>query len=197
MELLYVLYTYNRPAVLQECLRSLLFNSELQPDRVVIIDDGSERPLKESLASAVLSHGSPIDFFSFKENVGYGRAAEIGFAVADMFRPNYCFFIESDYIFRKHGLDEVIEVLRSDVGRFAAGVAGYSHPHFFDPRATNERYPQEMAVQHDRDNLNWAVLYRPFPYRSRFGEIQLQYVSNSCGTMYLNWRLISEMRQAF
>ena len=197
MDLLYVLYTYNRVEVLQECLRTLFANNDVQPQRVVIIDDGSAKHVKESLFSAAMNNDGLVDLFSLKQNVGYGRAAEIGFAVADLFQPRYCFFIESDYVFRKHGLDEVMEVLRSDVGRFTAGIAGYSHPHFFDSRNTVDRYPQEMVSQRGYDNLNRAMLYRPFPYKSRFGDLQVQFVSNSCGTMYLNWQLISEMRKAF
>ena len=197
MELLYVIYTHNRSAVLQECWRTLFGNNDLRPQRVVMIDDGSERPLKESLSREALNTNLLVDFFSFKENVGYARAAEIGFAAADMFNPHYCFFIESDYIFRKHGLDEVMDVLTSDAGGLAAGVAGYSHPDFFKPGETMSRYHHEMVMLHGRDNLNRDVLYKPFPFKSRYGDIQLQFVSNSCGTMYLNWTLISKIRKAF
>lgn len=66
MELLYVIYTYNRPTALQECLRTLFANNDLQPDRVVIIDDGSERPLKESLARETLNANALFDFFSWQ-----------------------------------------------------------------------------------------------------------------------------------
>jgi hypothetical protein len=197
VELLYVIYTYNRPRVLQECIRSLFTNNDLKPDRVVFIDDGSHKTLKTSLFQQVMSTDALLDMISFKQNIGYGRAAEIGFAVADMFAPRYCFFIESDYIFRKHGLDEVYDVLQSDIGRNLAGVAGYSHPDFFNADCIGTRYPQEMAALYGRDTLNRQLLFKPSPFQSRFGPIQLQYVSNSCGTMYLNWRLISQMRATF
>jgi glycosyltransferase involved in cell wall biosynthesis len=197
MDLLYVIYTYNRPKVLGECLRSLFANNDRRPDRVVIIDDGSQPELKNALYTEAAQAAGAVDFLSFKPNIGYGRAAEIGFAVADMYEPQYCYFIESDYIFRKHGLDEVQDVLSSDLGQTLAGVAGYSCPDFFKPECIHEMYPRDLKNQYGQDNLNRAILFKPFGFQSRFGELQLQYTSNSCGTMYLNWRLISEMRRAF
>lgn len=197
MDLLYIIYTYNRPKVLQECIRTLFSNNDLRPNRIVFIDDGSEKALKDALVRDAINAGNEVDFLSFGRNIGYGRVAEMGFALADMFNPRYCFFIESDYIFRKHGLDEVHDVFQSELGRNLAGIAGYSHPDFFDPGCINSRYPRELAGLYGRDNLNRSLLFKPFPFKTRFGEIRLQYVSNSCGTMYLNWRLISQMRAAF
>jgi hypothetical protein len=148
------------------------------------------------LARQSLVSDSAIDLISFKRNVGYGRAAEMGFAVADMYDPHYCFFIESDYIFRKHGLDELMEVFASDVGQHAAGFGGYSHPDFFAAEGL-QRLRQEKLNRHGKDGPDWDMLYKPVRFKSSFGEIRTQFVSNSCGTMYLNWRMISEMRGMF
>jgi hypothetical protein len=90
-----------------------------------------------------------------------------------------------------------MDVFRSDLGRHAVGVAGYSHPDFFKREATEDRYRREIVELFGQDNLKRELLYHPFPFRTRFGDVQLQFVSNSCGTMYLNWRLIADMRRIF
>ena len=46
MKLLYVIYTHNRAKVLEQCLSSLFNKNITKPDRVLIIDDGSNLDVK-------------------------------------------------------------------------------------------------------------------------------------------------------
>jgi GT2 family glycosyltransferase len=39
MNLLYIIYTHNREAILRDCLTTLFKNNTVKPDRVLVIDD--------------------------------------------------------------------------------------------------------------------------------------------------------------
>lgn len=197
MNILYVIFTHNRELILQECLRTLFENNNTKPDHVAIIDDASGIPLKNKLYYNHISASISTDIFSFRNNVGYAKTFGLGLHLAELYNPNYVCLIESDYIFRKHGLDEVFEVFHSPLGSDLAGIAGYSHPDFFNKHSTDVIYPKLLEKDFGKDNLNRDILFKPFPFRSSFGDIQLQYTSNSCGTIYLNWRLIQNIRKMF
>ena len=99
---LYIIYTHNRQNILKECLETLFKNNETKPDRVLIIDDGSQPQLKESLFHIALnnsinSKGTTIDFLSLNKNLGYGNTGELGIRMAIAYDPKYVFFIESDF----------------------------------------------------------------------------------------------------
>jgi len=67
MNLLYIIYTHNREKVLEQCLSSLFNKNTTKPDRVLIIDDGSNLDVKNSLYQFSLQNSSniPIDFLCY------------------------------------------------------------------------------------------------------------------------------------
>ena len=112
---LYIIYTHNRQNILKECLETLFKNNETKPDRVLVIDDGSQPQLKENLFHIALnnsinSKATTIDFLSLNKNLEYGNTAELGIRMAIAYDPKYVFFIESDYVFGKNGLDLVFDI---------------------------------------------------------------------------------------
>ena len=62
MNLLYIIYTHNRENILQQCISSLFEKNNLRPSRVLIIDDGSEKKIKNSLYNFCLEHSTKIPF---------------------------------------------------------------------------------------------------------------------------------------
>ena len=73
MNLLYIIYTHNRSNILRQCLETLFNNNQTKPDRVLIIDDGSEPNLKNELFDFTLNNSinskrTAFDFFSINNH---------------------------------------------------------------------------------------------------------------------------------
>ena len=201
MNLLYIIYTHNRENILQQCISSLFEKNNLRPSRVLIIDDGSEKKIKNSLYNFCLEHSTkiPFDFLSFSPNIGYGTASEFGLRIADIYNPDYVFFIESDYIFRQNGLDDVMEVFENtEYGKNAVGFSGYDNPDFYSLDKTENIFPRITIEDCGEDNLNRSIMYKPFEVNlSNNQKINLEFVTNSCGTMYFNWKIWKKIKEQF
>lgn len=195
-ELLYVIFTHNRPMILAESWRTLFANNKIKPNRVLVIDDGSNSEVKHGLYNAQLNTSDvPLDLYSIGKNVGYGVAAELAFNIVDVYNPKYVFFIESDYIFAKNGLDKVIDIFKNtEIGKNAVAFSGYDNPDFYVKEKTDETFPRIIVEDCGSDNLNRSIMYKPFKQSTAFGEVDLEFVSNSCGTMYFNWEMICSLR---
>jgi hypothetical protein len=200
MKLLYIIYTHNRGHILNECLNSIFKKNDTKPDRVLIIDDGSNPEIKNALYQFALHNSSkiPIDFFSINKNVYYGIAAEFGFRMLQVYDPKYVFFIESDYIFSNNGIDTVMDIFENnDYGHNCIGFAGYDGPDFYKKESTEKIYPEILKNDYGEDNLNRSIMFKPFNIDTKYGKKLLELVSNSCGTMYFNWSKLKQIKQDF
>jgi hypothetical protein len=203
MNLLYIIYTHNRGNILKQCLDTLFNNNKTKPDRVLIIDDGSEPQLKDdlfrfSLSNSINSKTTAIDFLSLNKNLGYGNTAELGIRMAIAYDPKYAFFIESDYIFSKNGIDIVLDIFENNEhGKNAIGFSGYDNPDFYKPSHTEKIFKEIIMYDCGEDNLNRDIMYKPFDIETKYGQKKLEFVSNSCGTMYFNWSKMKTIKEEF
>lgn len=200
MKNLYIIYTHNRPAVLQQSIQTLLNSNVQNPDKIIIIDDASDHKIRDGLYNFTKQYAgvTSVDFYSFANNAGYGMAAELGFTLAELYNPQYVYFIESDYIFSKNGIDIVNDIFENTLyGQYAAGFSGYDNPDFYSKQKTEQDFPNILKSDYGYDNLNREILYKPFDVETKFGTKQLELVSNSCGTMYFNWKVINEIKKDF
>lgn len=198
-KILYVIFTYNRPTITSKCFTTLFHPNNLRPDRVVIIDDGSVDDLKNSLTFNQLANNKnyPIDFFSIGKNIGYANCFDLALKIVDVYNPTYVYFIESDYIFRPTGLKTIQWLFENnEIAKQAIGFSGYDNPDFYDSRKRN-MFIRLITEQFEFDNVNRNILYTPFKVSTPEEEVQVEFVSNSCGTIYLNWEKVKELRQAF
>lgn len=198
MKLLYILYTYNRPKVLNKCWETLFDNNVLRPDKVIVLDDGSDLRIKQSLLESQNKNGFAFDFYSAFPNMGYGKIAERGIKLAEIENPDYVFFIETDYIFSKNGLDKVMDVFENnEFGKEAIWIQGYDHPDNISEEKTDSIFPRIIVEDCSEDNINRNILYKPFKQNTTFGEVEMEFVSNSCGTIYFNWKKFREISKEF
>jgi len=129
------------------------------------------------------------------KNIGYGRCAQFAFNMVETYNPEYVYFIESDYIFTQNGLDIVSELFdNNEFAKEAVGFSGYDNPDFYDKQKTDITFPQIIVNDCGEDNLNRNILFKPFEQETSFGKVQLEFVSNSCGTMYFNWKKIQTLK---
>lgn len=196
---LYVLYTYNRPFMLKKCIETLLHPENLTPSRILVLDDASNPEVKKALLSWQLADPRfPIDVLSLGRNVGYGMNAEFGFSLVEAYNPSYVYFIESDYIFSPTGLKTVQWLFENnDLAQNAIGFSGYDNPDFYDPAKYDKMFREVIMLDCAEDNLNRDIMFKPTKHTTPFGEVELEFTSNSCGTMYFNWKKIQEIRAEF
>jgi len=200
MKLLYIIYTHNRPIILKECLATLFSNTNVKPHRVVILDDASEKSTKVGLWQFCLENSTkemPIDMLSFNENIGYGTNFEFGLSVARVYNPEYVFFVESDYIFRKNWAEDILEVFESEIGKKSIGISGYDHPDFYTPERYDKMYRNIIKEDYGSDPVNRTNMFKLFDCTLGNKTLKLSGISNSCGTIYLKWRFTMELMKKY
>lgn len=202
MKSLLILFVYNREKILKKCLESLFNNTEHRFSEVLFVNDGSSPQLTNNLNAFVLqNYENPETRFSqitFTKNNGYGTVAEFALNFAIIRDPEFLFFVESDYLFAKNGLDKVIDIFENtEFGKNCFGFSGYDNPDFYKDEKVNGDFLKIIYQDCGEDNLNRSIMYKPFLLKTKYGQIDLEFVSNSCGTMYFNWALVSKIREQF
>lgn len=196
MNLMFLIYTYNRPRVLQACIHSLFANTKIKPDRVIIIDDASEQPIRNGLFDFQLnSPDMPVDILALGKNLGYGYTAELGLKLIEFHNPKYCMVVESDYIFRKGWLEEALAVLEASPD--SVGLSGYSNPDYYERSKTDEMFPRIMKEDFGEDKAERKYLHVARLMETKLGKILVQGTTNCCGTFLLNWETISSLVKDF
>lgn len=197
MNIAFYLLTYNRPKILSQCLNTLIGNTKIRPNEMWIIDDGSQPEVKNGLLDLSFNnYGFPINLLIHGKNYGIGYSFE---RVYNLIRQNddldIACIIESDYIWRKDWMEDVISVFEADENIVA--IAGVDHPDMYDKFKTLKTFPEIMIDQFGKDLDSRNHLYNPFDLKTNRGNIRIQGVSNSCGCQILHWKrfrnIISEL----
>ncbi len=194
MKLLYIILTFNRPNITQQCLTTLFNNTSVRPDEVWILDDCSDPQMAEGLSKIGLnSRGSPfpINTTQYNKNYGVGWNFEMAYNIVRMKSPEIVCFIESDYIFRKGWMEDVQAVFRA--APHTIMIPGVDHPDMYDRNKTHNEFCKLMVDQFGEDVEARQHMYAPFQLDTEVGNIKVQGVSNSCGCMILHWGRIQSM----
>lgn len=185
MKIGFYILTYNRPDILRYSLKTLFDNCGTKPDEVWIIDDGSAAETKSMLFSASQHYGFNLMLSGRNYGIGYSFERVYNLIQQDDDLDIAC-IIESDYIWRKGWLQDVIATFNASPHTLA--IAGTDHPDMYDKSKTHETFPEIMKEQFYRDLEARPHLYKPFYLETERGKIQVQGVSNSCGCLMLNWK---------
>jgi glycosyltransferase involved in cell wall biosynthesis len=194
MNIVHYIPTFNRPNILQESISTLFQNTEIKPNEVWIIDDGSEQDIKKSILDFSLQNSNkfPINLLIHGTNYGIGFSFE---RIFNLIRQNddldIACIIESDYIWRKDWLKDVIDVFDSCANTIA--IAGTDHPDMYDSDKTQHMFPNIMTEFFGSDLKSRANLYKPFDINTSHGTIKIQGVSNSCGCKILHWKRLKNI----
>ncbi len=191
MKTLAFIFSYNRGATLRACISSLQF----YPADAYLIDDGSTDDEARRVIDAAERDG--ILVCRKETNRGFSDSVRIAYGVIQQQNPDFVFFIEGDYVFRKGGLDAVMDCLtNTPEGDTCLGIAGYDHPNQRQSIYTDHIFPNCMKAQVGEDNVNRAALYKPRMVQQRFS-YSLELVSNTCFTSYLHWSNIMKVAAEF
>jgi glycosyltransferase involved in cell wall biosynthesis len=199
MNIAYYIPTFNRPSVLQKSLETLLNNTDITPNEVWIIDDGSSPDMRMGLAkfSIEQSNNMRIPFNLIQHGLNYG----IGYTferIYNLMRQNddldIACIMESDYIWRKDWLKDCLAVLEASPNTLS--VAGTDHPDMYDKDKTHRIFPEIMTECFGKDLARRNELYVPYDLQTDSGVIKVQGVSNSCGCSVIYWKRLKEAVQA-
>ncbi len=200
MNILFVILSYNRPYVFQECQRTLFENTQIRPDLTYILDDCSERAMRKALTDFTISKteaGTPINLLINNRNLGVGHQFETAYALTKQHEPEIVCFIESDYIFRNNWLEDVMAVFEASPHTIA--IAGTDHADMYQKRKTDGEFCKLMIDQFGYDLASRPLLYKPFRLATQVGPIEVFGVSNSCGCQILHFgrikRMLAEMKR--
>lgn len=196
MKTLALVFSYNRPETLADCLYSLFENSTFVPTTSIVIDDGSSHP-GNSLVLREFDKRYELGILNKIPNSGLSSSAVLAMEMIRGNNPDFVFFIEGDYVFRKHGLDVVMDCLtNTPEGDTCLGIAGYDHPNQRQTIYRDHIFPNCMKAQVGEDNVNREALYQPRMVQGAFS-YSIELVSNTCFTSYLHWRNIMKVAEEF
>jgi len=193
MNISYYIPTFNRPQILQQSLNTLFENTQIKPNEVWIIDDSSTNELKKSLLDfSFKSKNFPINLLIHGSNYGIGYTFE---RIYNLMRQNddldIACIIESDYIWRKDWLKDVLDVF--EASPYTLAIAGTDHPDMYDRSKTHSTFPDIMKECFDEDLKARNNLYVPFDLNTNSGQIKVQGVSNSCGCTIIHWKRLKNV----
>lgn len=133
-----------------------------------------------------LSEYFPTHFYCNGKNKGVGFQFETAFKIADSLEGiDIVCFIESDYIWRRGWLEDVISVF--EASPHTVSIAGMHHPDMEDRNKTHNEFCKLMTEQFGKDLDQRLNLYKPFQLKTNRGDITVEGVSNSCGCQIIHW----------
>ncbi len=113
-----IIPTRNRPDELEHCIDSILRQTVL-PDEVLVVDDGN----LPSLEYDVLFAGSGIDFrYVKKTEPGIAASRNMGVGLA---KGEIIFFVDDDVVLEPAYIEETLRVFMSDPEKEVGGVDGH------------------------------------------------------------------------
>jgi glycosyltransferase involved in cell wall biosynthesis len=195
MEVTTILFTYNRPKVLQTCLHTLVNNTKVIPSSIFILDDGSEINLQKALLDLsydLSQRYTPTHLFLAGMNRGIGFAFEEAYSIMRQSESDGVFFFcESDYWFRKSYLEDCLAVF--EASPYTIGVAGTNHEDFYKSEKTDVVFPQIMKDIFGEDLMGRKYLFKDFILETNRGSVQVRGSSNSCGCMLVHWGRLKKL----
>lgn len=195
MDTIGIILTYQRPKVLSQCLNTLLNNTGVRYKELYLLDDCSDPDIQQALfntAKDLSKNYCPTHLFLAGENRGIGYAFETAYSIMRSLEEDCVVgFVESDYIFRKGYLEDVLAVFEAT--EYTLSVAGVDHPDMVMRAKTHGTFVDLMVEQFGRDLKSREWLYQEFDLNTSRGPIRCRPVSNSCGSQWINWGRLKKM----
>lgn len=107
MKIFAIVVTYNGMKWIQDCLNSLL-NSSI-PTEIIVVDNCS----KDGTVEFIKSNYLQITLFEQKENLGFGKANNIGMSYALKENADFVFLLNQDAFVNKNTIENLILTARS------------------------------------------------------------------------------------
>jgi len=190
MKIAFIIITYNRPSIAKLSIKTLFYNTNIRPNEVTIIDDSSEQEYRNYLFNFCSQNN--FNFISHGKNLGIGFSFEKAYSTMREYEDvDLVCFLESDYVWRKGWLEDVVSVF--EASPYTIAISGCNHPDMYDRNKTHNEFVKLMVDQFGYDLKSRQHLYEPYKLKTKTGEIEVQGVSNSCGCQIVNWKRLKEI----
>ncbi len=112
-----VIPTFNGQVQLNDCLRSLV-NSEVRPQEIIVVDNGSQPPI---------SVPTGVTLIRSESNLGFAKASNLG---AESCLSKFVLFLNDDTIVSSTALGRMLDAISSSADVAAAGPVSNNCGHF-------------------------------------------------------------------
>ena len=193
MDLMFIIFTFNRPKALAECLRTVISNTSIRPDSMFILDDGSDVTLQTNLANFCLENKnqkSNLSVYLNGYNRGVGHQFQLAYSLIKQYSPKIVFLVEGDYYFRKSYIEDCLALFESMPTCIA--IPAMDHSDMRKPEKYNGIFVDLMKEQFGEDIEGRQYMYRNFEVDTTEGKMEVFGCSNSCGAQILHWERINK-----
>lgn len=134
MDLSVIVVNYNARELLKGCLQSIYDNTRGINFEVIVVDNAS----RDGSGDAVSENFPQVKLIKNQENVGFGRANNIGLAIAE---GEHILFLNCDTKVTRPYLEDMVATARKKSGLGALGVALYSSEYDSEPQPCYGQFP--------------------------------------------------------
>ena len=116
MDVSIIIVNYNTLTLTMQCINSIIFNTKDLIYEIIVVDNASTERCVE-----VLSSDKRIIFIEAGENLGFGKANNLGAQIA---KGEYLFFLNSDTIINNNAIKIFFDFYESNKVKYNLGVIG-------------------------------------------------------------------------
>ena len=165
-----IITNYNKSKYIEECIQSVL-NQTLLPDEIIVIDDASSDNSVE-IIEKILSRNPIVRLVSLSKNGGVSRARNIGMETA---RSIYITFLDGDDFY---GNVKKLENEMTLIKKATRDIVAYSKIMFVDESGVDLKNPPIKDSKYLQGNLyprlltgkfNFSTIARDYCFRKELG----------------------------
>lgn len=149
-----VIVNYKTPALLRNCLASLLATIRATSYEVIVVDSESDGEVPQILAEEFPG----VQCIAFHENTGYAKAVNAGIARA---HGEYFFILNTDIVAAEHAIDTLVAYMETEGRRERVGMVGpklYGFENAYQRSAF--RFPSPLTIVLRRTPLGGLKLFQ-------------------------------------
>lgn len=193
LDLMYIIFTFNRPKAASICLNSLLNNTKVRPNEIWLLDDSSEVEFQQNLHNFALQNSTkecPINICQMGKNYGIGWAFGNAYRIIQWKDPKICGILESDYAYRGEWAEDVLATFDASENTIAITS---DHIDMYNKEKYTNEFSQIMIKEFGEDIPNRGDYYKEFDLDTERGKITVKAPTNSCGNHFLHYHRLGSM----
>ncbi|MBI5913075.1 glycosyltransferase family 2 protein [Candidatus Azambacteria bacterium] len=149
-----IIVNYKTPALLKNCLASLVRTIHATPYEVIVVDSESDGEAPRMLAEEF----ADVHCIAFRKNTGYAKAVNAGIARA---QGGYFLILNTDIVATEHAIDTMVAYMEAEGKRERIGILGpklYGFENTYQRSAF--RFPSPLAIILRRTPLGRLKMFR-------------------------------------
>lgn len=202
----FIIVTYNAMRWAEKCFTSLRQSSV--PVQCIVVDNGSTDGTQEYIAT----HFPEVDFIQSKENLGFGKANNIGIEKAYREGADFFYLMNQDAWIYEDSIEKLLDVYNSYPGKEEIGILSPMHidgtekkldifldkyiAHNFETRLISDLYFQSLKPFYEMKFINAAHWLLPKDTIETVGGFNPYFFHYGEDTEYVN-RLLFHGKKTF